>query len=228
MTACALPRQLLIALPMLVVAGAALAQDGGRFVEPRAGEALESGDKVRLAWNLPDAQTQEFDEMEIVLSLDGGRTFPVRVTRDLIPGTRSMLFRVPALPSTRARLALRAGDGGEHDAESILLVSDEFAIVARDSPPLEPTASVRGEWRTREAFDSGQTQPPPDPRTLGAGGPSLRFVGEALDAAAPRPRPPAEGSAPRCAGTFDSAVTAGVPPPRPEWSRAPREIPRRE
>lgn len=198
-----------------------------QFVAPRAGITLEAGATVQVLWEPSTGETR-WNEMELVLSLDGGRTFPVRVTRDLDPSARSRFFRVPALPAAHARLALRAGDGEEPGAEEILLVSDEFVIEADPALPLEPTVSVRGEWRTREALDSGGAGAPADPRTFGASAPALHPAQELPTAAAPRPRPLADDSALRCAETFECAPVAPVTPPRPELSRAPGDIPRRE
>ena len=56
----------------LLVAAAGLAQPGG-FVEPAAGGRFDPGSIVRVAWSLGAAP--EFDEMELVLSLDGYRAY---------------------------------------------------------------------------------------------------------------------------------------------------------
>lgn len=47
------------------------------------------------------------DELEILLSLDDGRTFPVRASREIEPRERSVRWKVPALASARARLRIR-------------------------------------------------------------------------------------------------------------------------
>lgn len=219
-------RSLAMALLAWSLAGTAGAAD--RFAAPIGGAPLEPGATVRVAWDMPGERGRGFEEMELVLSLDGGRTFPVRVTRDLDPSTRSLSFRVPALPSAHARLALRAGASEEPGAEKILLVSNEFVIEADPASPLEPTASVRGEWRTREALDRGAAAAPPDARAFGTAEPALHAAPELPTAAAPRPRPAAQGTFPRCASTFESTPAASVRPPRPDLSQAPGDIPRRE
>jgi hypothetical protein len=215
-----------IALLAWSLAAAALA--AGRFAAPGAGTPLEAGATARVAWDLPGWHGRGFGEMELVLSLDGGRTFPVRVTRDLDPSVRCLFFRVPALPTAHARLGLRAGDGAEPDAEEIVLVSDDFVIEADPASPLEPLASVRGEWRTREALESGAARAPADPRTVAAAEPVLDPARETPTAAAPQPRPPAHGAAPRDASTFEFTPAVPVMPPRPQLSYAPSHIPRRE
>jgi len=219
-------RRLVAALALLLLASAASAGAAERFASPLNRAVLRSGDTIRVAWDL-DSTGGRFEEMELLLSLDGGRSFPLRLTRDLNPRTLALDWRVPALPASHARLALRAGDDGEPGDEAILLVSDEFSIAADPDSPLESTLAVRGEWRTREASDSGGTQAP-IPLAFGATTPVLLPAPELPSAAAPRPRPLAEGSARRCAATLEETLTAPARPARPTFSRAPGEIPRRE
>ena len=46
--------------------------------------------------------------------MDGGRTYPLRLTEELAPKSGSFVWRVPSLLSEEASLALRIGiDGGE-------------------------------------------------------------------------------------------------------------------
>ena len=133
------------------VAPAALAAPG--FLRPAAGDRLESGTVVELLWNL-DAVPSDAQESELVLSLDGGRTFPIRLTADFDSATRKILWRVPALPTDQARLALRAGNDEEPAQETFQLVSAAFVISGsgRDST-LEELFAVGSEWRTREALE---------------------------------------------------------------------------
>lgn len=132
--------------------------------------------------------------MELILSLDGGRSFPIRVTRDLDPRTSALAWRVPALPTGHARLALRAGEGEEPNNETILLVSEGFSIEADPGLPLEATFVERGEWRLREALDGKEAGRIPAPPALGDGAPALTTGRELPAAAAPR-REPALGPA---------------------------------
>jgi hypothetical protein len=124
-----------------------------RFLRPMAGERLVPGDSIEVSWAL-DRQAAAFDEMELVLSLDGGWTFPLRLTRDLSPGSGKVNWRVPALPAGRARVALRGGSDQEPDLETIAGVSDVFEIVPRAGLDLEQLFQSRGEWRTRESATS--------------------------------------------------------------------------
>ena len=91
--------------------------------------------------------------MELVLSVDGGASFAVRVTASLDPGRREWEWRVPALPTEHARLLLRTGIDERPDSERGAAVSAEFAIVTPGPVPLEELFPVGGELRTREALE---------------------------------------------------------------------------
>lgn len=142
----------------LVTTCAGLAAPAG-FVSPAAGARVESGQTVAVEWNLFSPSPFGFEESELLLSLDGGRTFPLRVTREIAPGARQLFWRVPALPTTRARLALRTGSG-DPDSETIRLVGQEFSIVAGPRLPLEGLFRVDQEWRTSDALERPQRPAP--------------------------------------------------------------------
>jgi hypothetical protein len=129
------------------------------LLEPVRGARLQPGAIVRVSWTRGVSGEREFDEMELVLSLDGGRSFPLRVTREVSPAEDSVLWRVPRLPSARARIALRAGRSEKPESETIRTVSAEFTILADADDPLEQLCRVRGEWRTREAAGSAKDLP---------------------------------------------------------------------
>lgn len=96
-------------------------------------------------------------ERELILSLDGGRTFPVRLTREIEPDEGSVSWRVPALPSEHAVLALR--EGGDGSEEEIVAVSAEFTIFQGPGLPAEELRFQNGEWKTREADPGGAGLP---------------------------------------------------------------------
>ena len=104
-------------------------------------------------------------ERELVLSLDGGGTFPVRLTGEIGPGDLEARWRVPALPTDHAILALREGDDGA--AEEIVASSAEFTILPSPDLPAEELRFRDGEWKTREA-DAGRDSLPA-PSLQGAG-----------------------------------------------------------
>ena len=166
--------------------------------------------------------------MELVLSLDGGRTFPVRITRELDREARSLVLTVPALPALHARLALRGGDSGEPADENILLVSEDFSIKADPDRSLEPALFVRGEWRTREALPGGENPALPDPARFDGGSPTVQPAGVRLAAGPPRPRPPGASRPIGAPSSLEGAPVEASETSPPLLPRAPADAPRRE
>lgn len=80
-----------------------------RLVSPAGGDELIAGSSATIEWEglaLPDRAV----EWEAFLSLDGGRTWPLRITPHLDISIRRFVFRVPDLPAREARILLRFGD----------------------------------------------------------------------------------------------------------------------
>ena len=97
-----------LALPAFA-AGPAESGEMARLVSPAAGDELIAGSAVTIAWEelaLPGHTV----EWEAFLSLDDGRTWPLRVTPHLDISIRRFTFRVPDLPTREARIMLRFGD----------------------------------------------------------------------------------------------------------------------
>ena len=122
------------------------------FTSPEAGARLVGGTVVDIAWTR-SADTAPVQEMELVLSMDGGQTFPVRVTRALESRSTGVAWRVPNLLSVEVRLALRAGVEGR---EQILFLSPDFTIRADPTARLDSLVALEGELWTREALDGRQ------------------------------------------------------------------------
>jgi len=78
---------------------------------PKAGEAFSPGQKVRIAWNvdLSPKINLSWCEQEIFLSIDGGKTFPYRITPELSPSSREYVWTIPNLPTDQAVLDIRFG-----------------------------------------------------------------------------------------------------------------------
>jgi len=118
-----------------------------RLVSPQAGATLTAGSTVELEW-APLAEIEGAEEWEAFLSLDGGRTYPVRITPHLDLDLRRVQWRVPAVSTPAARLLLRFGD---ERRETELELPHRFAIVPSPVPPpatdlaLARVAPVRGE-----------------------------------------------------------------------------------
>jgi hypothetical protein len=196
----------------------ASAQPSAFLVAP-GGERLEPGSEQKVRWNLDPSTARGRDEMELVLSLDGGRTFPVRLTGRISPRTRSAAWRVPALSTERATLALRMGTDEDADAEEIVAVSEPFAIASAPADDVEELYAVAGEWRTREALEGAPVRPLP--RDVGSER-DARFAHTHLDAdsfeeppAAEGLRPARDAVSPSACATLALEQAASPRPPRP-------------
>lgn len=95
------------ALVAVAASGAAgESEQWGVFLQPRGGQVLQAGQWVEVVWTPLPPQVEEF---EILLSLDDGASFTVRLTPQLDPAIRVFHWRVPNLPTRQARLQLRIG-----------------------------------------------------------------------------------------------------------------------
>lgn len=108
-----------------------------RVLSPSPGAELVQGSLVSVTWEAPEGLPEPIVEWEAFLSLDDGRTYPLRITPHLDIALRSFSFRVPDFPTRRARLLLRFGDERE---EKEVDVPGSFAIVRGEdwSPDLIP------------------------------------------------------------------------------------------
>jgi hypothetical protein len=97
-----------------------------RVLSPAPGAELIQGSLVSVAWEAPEGLPAAVHEWEAFLSLDGGRTFPLRITPHLDVAIRRFSFRVPDFPTRRARLLFRFGDERE---EKEVDVPGSFSIV---------------------------------------------------------------------------------------------------
>lgn len=100
---------------------------------PLAETALVGGATAEIAWR-PAAGFGALagaTEWEAFLSVDGGRTYPARLTPHLDLDRRHFTFRVPDLPSAEVRLLLRIGD---ERAERAVRLPTPLRIVRSASP----------------------------------------------------------------------------------------------
>lgn len=147
---------------LAVLASGALTSLPARAAVPVLGPpapVLRAGEDVRLP--LPGLP-RGADEVEAYLSLDGGATFPIRLTEERDPGAGTLAFRVPNLPARSARILVRAGgrvDGRRFEAD--LFATGPFRLSpAAGVPNAVPWADrgllrrrgdhVRVEWRAEE------------------------------------------------------------------------------
>lgn len=83
-----------------------------RLLSPAHGEVWTAGSPVAIEWQPgPGLEMLPYaDEWEAFLSVDGGRTYPLRITPHLDRTLRRFVLEVPRLPTGQARLLLRFGD----------------------------------------------------------------------------------------------------------------------
>jgi hypothetical protein len=134
--------------PVLVLLAAAPAFGTISVTAPPARD-LMAGERVTIAWSALPAGVEE---LEILLSLDGGRSYPVRLTPSMDPGRAVFEWIVPNLPATRARVRLRMGIGGR---ESESDASAPFQIARAVGAPIAPLDFRDGEWWIGESDASG-------------------------------------------------------------------------
>ena len=138
---------------------------------------------------LPDA-----DEAELVLSLNDGITFPIRVSGPLSPCAVHFRWRVPQLSSAAARLAVRKGRKGRPESERIVLVSERFAILPTGRAPSSSLIRGATEWWTDQALFDVSTED---------------WLGETM------------GHLPSCRAGHEAEAETDDPDPGPESSAGP-------
>ncbi len=120
-----------------------------RLTAPAADAVLPAGGLVALAWE-PGPDLERFPrahEWEAFLSVDGGATFPFRITPHLDLSQQRVLIRLPHVETPNARILLRVGDEREERTQP---VSPSWSIRTTPVSPIllpkttQPVAS-RGE-----------------------------------------------------------------------------------
>ncbi len=106
-----------------------------RLTAPGAGATLTAGSTAELAWEALPGLTPlaRVEEWEAFLSVDGGATYPLRVTPHLDQDLRRVRWQVPAVPTDDARLLLRLGD---ERREIVVELPQRFAIVPAPAIPI--------------------------------------------------------------------------------------------
>jgi hypothetical protein len=105
------------------------------LVAPRTGDTLAAGSTAEIEW-APLARLFDLrgvEEWEAFLSLDGGATYPLRITPHLDADLRTFRWQVPPVAAADARLLLRLGD---ERRETLVELPQRFSIVS--SPVAAP------------------------------------------------------------------------------------------
>ncbi len=127
-----------LAWAVLALAPAGFARETGvpiRLVAPQAGATLAAGSAAELEWapGAGFAGLPRVEEWEAFLSLDGGATYPVRITPHLDQDLRRVRFQVPPIPTPDARILLRFGDERH---ETAVELPGRFAIAGSPAPEI--------------------------------------------------------------------------------------------
>ncbi|MEA2604760.1 MAG: hypothetical protein QOF89_5752 [Acidobacteriota bacterium] len=119
-----------LASGLLALAPAGFAREAGtpvQLVAPRAGATLAAGSMAELEWTPAGtfAGLSQVEEWEAFLSVDGGATYPMRITPHLDQDLRRIYFQVPPVPTADARILLRFGD---ERRETAIELPERFTI----------------------------------------------------------------------------------------------------
>jgi hypothetical protein len=165
------------------------------------------------------------EEAELLLSLDDGRHWTVRVSPQLDAHERRWVWRVPALAASEARIALRAGTARD---ERIVAITAPFRMVP--SPTTARPAAIGGERATSMIVEGSLWtgfSPAAGPLATSLASDAPRYE----DASASSPaEPPAPGQVqlmPRRAWTPLSPERNATRPQHAVRASAPLEVPLR-
>ena len=102
---------------------------GARLISPRAGQVVTPGQVVRIAWtaDFPDVDLT-MCEMEVLLSLDGGKTIYMRLIESRNPKIQYFDWTVPNTPTNAAVLDIRFGCLNIYPETASLQVQSSFVI----------------------------------------------------------------------------------------------------
>src|SRR2546429_4832924 len=96
--------------PQFVNTSSAADKYSARLVSPTAGQVLYPGQQVRVEWQATFPKNDAGGcEMEVWLSLDGGRTFTMCLTPHVDPHMTYFYWTVPNTPTNAAVLDIRFG-----------------------------------------------------------------------------------------------------------------------
>ena len=225
MRACPAPRRsrswnalcaavLAAALAIPGAAGAARAAarpdaDAPCLILPRV-DAVRPGDEIRIGWS---AGSNAIEELELLLSVDGGRHYALRISPELDPRVGAYVWRVPNLAAADARVRIRFHrDGREADGAP----SESFRIAGERTSAAALVAENLW-WANPRALDV--------PGARDALAPAAQSLGVHVSSRTPaipsRAQDLAPGSA-RAAG-FAAAERGAESPPvtaSPAWTRS--------
>jgi hypothetical protein len=137
----AVPAGAVIASPRPAAPVLASSPSGIRFSQPAQGSSLHEGDVIEIRWS---GVPEDAEEIELLVSVDGGRQFSLRLTDELDSSSHSFLWRVPGLSTDTASLAIRMGAEGEE------ILSAPGPLFRISPGPFMPGVSLR--WKAGEIW----------------------------------------------------------------------------
>ncbi len=200
---------------LILLAAATATLQAQVSVSPPTFGTVRAGDTATIEWQgLP----RGVEELELLLTIEG-RELPIRVTPRLAAQAGLLLWRVPNLPSSRARLAIRYGlDGEEIENEP----GAAFEILPAAGKAPAALEFRQGEWWIRES--AGERFP--GALKTREEGDRVREEREASPcAASPQPVPLSESAA--SCHSESNVLTPAASPARPILPRKPVEVPAR-
>ena len=96
--------------PQFVNTSSAASGYSAKLISPTAGQVLYPGQRVKVEWKAIFPRVNlEWCEMEVLLSLDGGRTFNICISVSFDPKATYFYWTVPNTPTNAAVLDIRFG-----------------------------------------------------------------------------------------------------------------------
>ncbi len=80
-----------------------------KVIAPNTGDMLKANQKFQISWQSQDNKT--IASHDVMLSTDGGTTYPVTIASNLSGDTQSFIWTVPSINTTQARVSVLATDG---------------------------------------------------------------------------------------------------------------------
>jgi len=126
-----------------------------RLLSPAEGTVLQGGSTAVLEWTPRSglAEAGDWEEWEVFFSLDGGTTYPFRLTPHLDRNLRRISFNVPRFPTHNGRLLLRVGDERREQAFEL---PERFTIAVPAGLPGRFLGRERRSWQRGEPARPGE------------------------------------------------------------------------
>ena len=122
-------------VPQFVNTSSAAGGYSAVLISPAAGQVLSPGQKIRVEWRsfLPPINLGAC-EMEVWLSLDGGRTYTMEISPWLDPRAQYFYWTVPNTPTNQAVMDVRFGCEPGYPESYAPQIASTFRIASSTAP----------------------------------------------------------------------------------------------